>query len=68
MKRCFGVDRDVGDCDWAFLSTLRMHRDPAEGMPRLRDLLAWLADDEEDDDDGRRRQVWLLLDIKVRNV
>lgn len=58
MKRCYGADRLVRDCDWAFLSTLRTLRAPASPMPRLADLLAYLAEPAQ-------AHVWLLLDIKV---
>lgn len=41
-----------------YLSTLRSLQAPHEPMPRLADLLAWLAQPE-------REGIWLLLDIKL---
>ncbi|TIC92478.1 Phosphatidylglycerol phospholipase C [Colletotrichum higginsianum] len=43
LKRCFGVDRRISECDWDYLRTLRTVQEPGEGMPRLEDLLAFLA-------------------------
>ncbi|ODA83718.1 hypothetical protein RJ55_02233 [Drechmeria coniospora] len=73
LQRCFGIDKAVGDCDWEYLSTLQTLRAPRQGLPRLCDLLRWLAapsrvaktgEDGEDGED-RRRHVWVLLDIKA---
>lgn len=61
LKRCFGRDEKIADCDWAFLSTLRTLEDPSVGLPRLFDLFAWLAEDR------KRDKAWVLLDIKVDN-
>jgi hypothetical protein len=58
LKRCFGVDKKIIDCDWEFISGLRTHREPHEPMPRLLDLLEYLAQ-------PAMMQIWLLLDIKV---
>lgn len=58
LKRCFGVDAKVRDCEWVFLSTLRTTQEPAEPMVRLLDLLEYLNEDE-------RVDVGVLLDIKV---
>ncbi|EGS18661.1 glycerophosphodiester phosphodiesterase-like protein [Thermochaetoides thermophila DSM 1495] len=57
LKRCFGVDRRIADCYWEYLATLRTLREPHEPMPRLVELLGWLAEEG-------REGVWLLLDIK----
>ncbi|KAK4041791.1 PLC-like phosphodiesterase [Parachaetomium inaequale] len=68
LKRCFGVDKKIADCDWSYLRTLQTVKEPRQGMARLTDLLEWLA--------GRRREsesapaapalsVWVLLDIKT---
>jgi len=46
------------DCDWSYLSTLRTLRAPHESMPRLVDLLEYLAQPGLED-------IWVLLDIKV---
>ncbi|KAK4153624.1 PLC-like phosphodiesterase [Chaetomidium leptoderma] len=58
LKRCFGLDAKIADCDWSYLSTLKTLREPRQGMPRLVDLLAWLAQPELE-------SVWVLLDIKT---
>lgn len=58
LKRCFGIDRKIADCDWAYLRTLKTVRQPAQAMPRLADLLVWLAR-------PGLEAVWVLLDIKV---
>ncbi|KAK6217592.1 glycerophosphoryl diester phosphodiesterase [Colletotrichum tabaci] len=60
LKRCFGVDRRISECEWDYLRTLRTVQEPGEGMPRLEDLLAFLAKGGA----GRER-VWVLLDIKT---
>ncbi|KAK3308985.1 PLC-like phosphodiesterase [Chaetomium strumarium] len=58
LKRCFGIDKKIADCDWEYLRTLRTTQQPRQGMPRLADLLEWLT--------GRGLgSVWVLLDIKL---
>lgn len=59
LKRCFGVDKRVNECDWSYLRTLRTIKAPHEPMPSLEELLAFLAECEQED-------MWLILDIKVR--
>lgn len=46
------------DHSWAHLSTLRTLREPRQPMPRLSDLLAYLAE-------PAHASIWLLIDIKV---
>lgn len=58
LKRCFGFDAKVRDCDWSYLSTLRTLQEPAESLPRLKDLLEYL-------NEGALEHVWIMLDIKV---
>lgn len=58
MKRCFGVDQKIAACDWAYLSTLQTTREPRQRLPRLRDLLEWLAEPGNE-------AIWVLLDIKA---
>jgi hypothetical protein len=58
LKRCYGREEKIIDCDWSFLETLRTTREPYEPMPRLKDLLEYLATPGLED-------IWLLLDIKV---
>lgn len=59
LKRCFGKEDRIVNCDWEFLSTVRTLRAPHERMPRLRDVLEYLATPGLED-------IWLLLDIKVK--
>lgn len=66
LKRCFGVEKKIKEVTWDEISKMRTtarapngNRD-GESMPRLIDLLAWLAEPE-------REHVWLLLDIKLDN-
>ena len=61
MKRCFGREEKIIDCTWDFLSVQRTLKAPHEPMPRLKDLLEYLASPLRD-------HVWLLLDIKVCSV
>jgi hypothetical protein len=58
LKRCFGIDEYILHCDWEYLSTLRTLRDPNARMPRLIDLLEYIASPGLED-------VWIILDIKV---
>ncbi|KAF2838317.1 tubulin-domain-containing protein [Patellaria atrata CBS 101060] len=60
LKRCFGVDEKIIDHNWDYLSTLRTLKEPHEPMPRLQDLLEYLASPGLED-------IWLLLDIKLDN-
>ena len=58
LKRCFGKDQRLADHDWEYVKTLRTKQAPHEPMPRLKDLLEYLAQPGRED-------VWVLLDIKV---
>ena len=58
LKRCYGEDKLVANCDWDYLSTIRTLAAPHEPMPRLVDLLSFLAQPECKD-------IWVLLDIKM---
>lgn len=60
LKRCFGVDKKIRDCDWDYLSTLRTLKSPHEPMPRLKDLLEYAAAPGTE-------SIWILLDIKLDN-
>lgn len=60
MARCFGVDKKIIDCDWDYIKTLRTTREPAQPMPRLKDLLEYLAS-------PGLEEIWVLLDIKLDN-
>ena len=59
LKRCFGKDEKIKDCTWEYISQQRTLAAPHEPMPRLKDLLEFLAS-------PGMEKVWLLLDIKVR--
>lgn len=59
LKRCYGKDNKIIDCDWEFLSEQRTLKEPHVPMPRLKDLLEYLAS-------PGLENIWLLLDIKVR--
>nr|XP_036589265.1 glycerophosphoryl diester phosphodiesterase [Colletotrichum truncatum]KAF6801270.1 glycerophosphoryl diester phosphodiesterase [Colletotrichum truncatum] len=58
LKRCFGVDAKINECDWEYLKTLQTIREPRQQMPRLVDLLEFLAVEGRED-------IWVLLDIKT---
>ncbi|KAF2272494.1 tubulin-domain-containing protein [Westerdykella ornata] len=60
LKRCFGRPEKIIDCDYEFLSRLRTLKEPREPMPRLVDLLEYLAQPGLED-------IWMLLDIKIDN-
>lgn len=57
MKRCFGVDKKINECEWSYVQTLRTLREPHSPMPRLTDLLELLASPGYE-------HLWILLDIK----
>lgn len=58
LKRCFGRDEKIIDCDYEFISKLRTLKAPHEPMPRLADLLEYLVQPGLED-------IWVMLDIKV---
>lgn len=58
LKRCFALPNKIIDCDWKYLSTLQTIAEPKQGMPRLIDLLEYLAE-------PGMEEKWLFLDIKV---
>ncbi|KAI9835077.1 MAG: hypothetical protein M1819_002629 [Sarea resinae] len=60
LKRCFGRDEKISDCDWEFLSTVRTVAEPHEPMPRLKDVLNYLQKPGLED-------IWLILDIKLHD-
>ncbi|KAF2426265.1 PLC-like phosphodiesterase [Tothia fuscella] len=59
LRRCFGKEEKIIDCNWEFLSTLRTTQ-THEPMPRLLDLLQYLAE-------PGMENIWVLLDIKLDN-
>ncbi|KAE8445693.1 hypothetical protein EG329_012991 [Mollisiaceae sp. DMI_Dod_QoI] len=58
LKRCFGEDTRIADCDWDYLKRLRTLKEPRQPMPRLLDLLQYLNTPGLED-------IWVLLDIKL---
>ncbi|TLD28022.1 PLC-like phosphodiesterase [Venturia nashicola] len=60
LKRCFGKPEKIIDCDWEYIQSLRTIAKPYVPMPRLKELLEYLATPGLED-------IWLLLDIKLDN-
>ncbi|KAL9042147.1 MAG: hypothetical protein Q9214_003871, partial [Letrouitia sp. 1 TL-2023] len=60
LKRCFGKDDKIIDREWSYVREQRTLRPPHEPMPRLNDLLEYLAS-------PTLENIWLLLDIKIDN-
>ncbi|EPS31125.1 hypothetical protein PDE_06080 [Penicillium oxalicum 114-2] len=60
LQRCFGIKKKIGDCDWAYLKTLRTLQPPHEPMPRLAEILEYI-------NQSGREHIWVLLDIKLTN-
>jgi len=60
LKRCFGTEKKIIECNWDFLSQQQTLEEPHASMPRLTDLLEYLAH-------PGLENVWLLLDIKIDN-
>ena len=58
LKRCFGKPEKLIDCDWEYIQSLRTIAKPHVHMPRLKELLEYLATPGMED-------LWVLLDIKV---
>ena len=59
MKRCFGKDDKLIDRTWEEIREVQTLKTPHQTMPRLQDLLEFLALPDTNEN------VWLLLDIKV---
>ncbi|OWO97715.1 hypothetical protein B2J93_2475 [Marssonina coronariae] len=58
LKRCFGLDKKIANCNWSYLESLRTVQEPHQLMPRLVDLLEYLNTPGLED-------IWVLLDIKL---
>lgn len=58
LKRCFGKPDKIIDRNWAYISEQRTIKEPHEPMPRLDELLRYLASSGQEN-------TWLLLDLKV---
>ncbi len=59
LKRCFGRDDKIIDCNWDDIKEVPTLRAPHQTMPRLQDLLEYMASP------ATNENIWLLLDIKV---
>ncbi|KAI1332631.1 PLC-like phosphodiesterase [Xylariaceae sp. FL0255] len=59
LVRTFGKKAKIRDLDWEELSQLRTVREPHLTMPRLIDLLEYLAEPDLE-------HIWLMLDIKPK--
>ena len=60
LKRCYGREEKIKDCTWDEIKNLRTLKEPHEPMPKLQDLLQYLAQ-------PGLEEIWLLLDIKLDN-
>ncbi|KFY64419.1 hypothetical protein V497_01705 [Pseudogymnoascus sp. VKM F-4516 (FW-969)] len=60
LKRCFGLDQNIIDCEWSYIKTLRTVAEPKQSMPRLLDLLNYVAS-------PGLEHIWILLDLKMDN-
>lgn len=60
LKRCFGEDVKIADKNWEDIKDLRTTQKPHERIPRLADLLQYLAEEG-------REHIWIFLDIKLSN-
>ncbi|OBT84947.1 hypothetical protein VE02_06615 [Pseudogymnoascus sp. 03VT05] len=60
LKRCFGLDKKIIDCEWSYIKTLRTVAEPKQPMPRLLDLLNYVAS-------PGLEHIWVLLDLKLDN-
>ena len=60
LNRCFNRPEQIIDCDWSFIAPLLTTQEPKQHMPRLIDLLEYLAH-------PKRADIWVLLDIKLDN-
>lgn len=52
------MDKKISECSWEYLSQLRTLREPHEALPRLDELLEYLAE-------PGLEKIWVMLDIKV---
>jgi phosphatidylglycerol phospholipase C len=60
LKRCYGVDIKIADKTWDEIKDLRTTQKPHERIPRLADLLRYLAEEGNE-------HIWVFLDIKLGN-
>ena len=59
LKRCFGKEDKIIDRKWEEISELQTLKTPHQYMPRLQELLEFLALPDTNEN------IWVLLDIKV---
>lgn len=60
LKRCFGRPEKIIDCTWDEIKDARTIQEPHEPLPRLKDVLEFLAQ-------PGLEEIWLMLDIKLDN-
>jgi phosphatidylglycerol phospholipase C len=60
LKRCYGEDIKIADKTWDEIKNLRTTQKPHERIPRLADLLRYLAEEGNE-------HIWVFLDIKLGN-
>ncbi|RMY70519.1 hypothetical protein D0863_05732 [Hortaea werneckii] len=60
LKRVFGRQERIIDLTWKEIEDVRTTDPPHERMPKLSDLLEWLAEPGNE-------EIWCLLDIKLDN-
>ena len=60
LKRCFGRNEKILDTTWEDMKDVRTLKSPHEPIPRLKDVLEYLAQ-------PGLEEIWLLLDIKLDN-
>ena len=60
LKRCYGINKKIKDVTWAEIQELRTIAEPHQPMPKLKELLDYLAQ-------PGLEEIWLLLDIKLSN-
>ncbi|KAF2484021.1 PLC-like phosphodiesterase, partial [Neohortaea acidophila] len=60
LERCYGRPEKILDSTWEEIKDVRTIREPHEPLPRLADLLEYLAQ-------PGLEEIWLLLDIKLSN-
>lgn len=58
LERCYGVKKNVADCDWEYLKTLRTTQAPHLPMPLFVDVLEYLRQ-------PGREKIKAFIDIKV---
>lgn len=60
LKRCFGRTEKIAESNWDDIKNARTIKEPHEPIPRLKELLEYLAQ-------PGMEEMWLMLDIKLVN-